>query len=52
VDATPFQALLLQHTCMRGCELVVVDALSVSGRVGESWFHMLNIVLVLLVLFL
>jgi hypothetical protein len=56
VDATSFQALMLQHTCMRGCELVggglVLEALSVSGRVGERWFHMLNYCLMLLALFL
>jgi hypothetical protein len=28
-----------------------VEALSVSGRVGECWFHMSNIVLMLLALF-
>jgi hypothetical protein len=61
VDATPFsrwfQAFAAAAHLHAACEFgwwwtgTQVQALSASGRVGECWFHMSNIVLMLLALF-
>jgi hypothetical protein len=61
VDATPFsrwfQAFAAAAHLHAACEFgwwwtgTQVEALSVSGRVGECWFRMSNIVLMLLALF-